>query len=82
MRSSLLIRQLVPPSSINFGSFRPRIGATLHNHPLQLRYRHAIAMASTQDGEQQWPAAKVRSTYLEYFKKQEHTFGMLCPLSI
>ncbi|PSK42535.1 alanine-tRNA ligase [Elsinoe australis] len=41
-------------------------------------------MASIQDGEQQWPAAKVRSTYLEYFKKQEHTFvpsSSVVPLS-
>lgn len=27
--------------------------------------------------QEQWPAAKVRETFLEYFRKNGHTFGML-----
>ena len=32
---------------------------------------------ASQPTEQQWNAAKVRSTFIDYFvKKREHTFGM------
>lgn len=31
--------------------------------------------ASTTSAASQWPAAKVRSTFIEYFEKNGHTFG-------
>ncbi|PNS17979.1 alanine-tRNA ligase [Sphaceloma murrayae] len=41
-------------------------------------------MASTQGPAEQWPAAKVRTTFLDFFKKHEHTFvpsSSVVPLS-
>ena len=32
-------------------------------------------MASTDSSQEQWPASKVRETFLEYFKEHGHTFG-------
>ncbi|KAF2224319.1 alanyl-tRNA synthetase [Elsinoe ampelina] len=83
--SRRLVRQvqLVPPSSINFRSSKSlRIGA----QPLRpYRSRHTRpAMATPTEQEQQWPAAKVRNTFLEYFKKNQHTFvpsSSVVPLS-
>jgi alanyl-tRNA synthetase len=33
-------------------------------------------MASKQDDVQQWTAKTVRDTFLDYFRKNGHTFGM------
>ncbi len=44
-------------------------------HPLLIRQHstRAVKMGS----QEQWPAARVRETFLEYFQKNGHTFGML-----
>lgn len=34
-------------------------------------------MASLTEKQLAWPAVKVRDTFLDYFKKNGHTFGML-----
>jgi alanyl-tRNA synthetase len=34
------------------------------------------AMASKQDDDQKWTAKTVRDTFLDYFRKNGHTFGM------
>lgn len=33
-------------------------------------------MASVIDKDVKWPAVKVRETFLDYFQKNGHTFGM------
>jgi len=39
-------------------------------------------MASTVDKDVKWPAAKVRDTFLEYFQKNGHTFGIYIKIDI
>ena len=58
------------PSIFNSTTTRPQLP-----HPLlscrQLSYR----MASSTSEPPKWSAQTVRSTYLDYFKKNGHTFG-------
>lgn len=39
-------------------------------------FAHAQAATMANDEQQQWAAAKVRQTFLDYFKERGHTFGM------
>lgn len=32
------------------------------------------------DEQHEWGAVRVRQTFLDYFKKNGHTFGACCPL--
>ena len=73
----------VPPSSTNFGPY----SFGLHCWPKQSNTRsislatprQQVGMASSDHGlEQKWPAAKVRATYLDFFKQQSHQFGTFC----
>ena len=41
--------------------------------PIRQHSSRAVKMGS----QEQWPAAKVRETFLEYFRKNGHTFGTL-----
>lgn len=45
------------------------------SYPLFIRQHssRAVKMGS----QEQWPAAKVRETFLDYFKENGHTLGML-----
>lgn len=38
--------------------------------------RNFSSRAVRMGSQEQWPAARVRETFLEYFKKNGHTFGM------
>lgn len=33
-------------------------------------------MSSSTEKQQEWPAVRVRDTFLDYFKERGHTFGM------
>ena len=39
-------------------------------------FAHAQAATMANDEQQQWAAAKVRQTFLDYFKERGHTFGI------
>ena len=39
------------------------------------RARRASSMASLVDEQHEWNAVRVRQTFLDYFKKNGHTFG-------
>jgi len=82
-----------PLTSTNFGGRFAAAAGTVAAASTRIRYcplyhatyfHNTAGMASTIDGEQadQWPATKVRSTFIDYFKKQHgHTFGMHSPNS-
>lgn len=46
-----------------------------------LAQKRHIQMANSTELEQQWPAVKVRDTFLQYFKDRGHTFGILASLA-
>lgn len=39
-------------------------------------FAHAQAATMANDEQQQWAAAKVRQTFLDYFKERGHSFGI------
>ena len=54
--------------------FCPKLPTHQHNFPTSIRYSTTTPnMGSTE----QWPAVRVRDTFIDYFKKKEHTFGEL-----
>lgn len=61
-----------PPSRVFHG--RPHISAHIHGKPHN-HIGETLKMASTISAKEQWPASRVRDTFLDYFKKNGHTFG-------
>jgi hypothetical protein len=59
---------------------RSRLRPPFSAAALRRSCRPLRAMPSTVESIQ-WPAAKVRQTFLDYFKKRGHTFGMLLLIS-
>lgn len=43
--------------------------------PFTPRQNFSSSSASKMGSQEQWPAARVRETFLDYFKKNGHTFG-------
>ena len=56
-------------SLVTTTGYRPHISTVLA--------RTITNMAAKTDLEIKWPAAKVRDTFLDYFKQNGHTFGMI-----
>ena len=59
--------------SRSFSKHPQTLDAPFHFQFVRQYSSRAVKMGS----QEQWPAARVRETFLEYFKKNGHTFGML-----
>jgi hypothetical protein len=64
------------PSKVFRG--RPHISAHIHGKPRNY-IGEILGMATTTSVKEQWPASRVRDTFLSYFEKNGHTLGMRTP---